>query len=152
MQPVVIVHGGAGPRRPGRASVGDAERAAALEHAVTVAFGRLDAGALDACVAAVSGVMNPIRAARALLDEGETLLWAGRSPALIARYGLEPVDPAQMVTPLRDRGFERISRDGHSRRRAPSAPSASMRAATSPPRRAPAAGWASIPLEWATAR
>jgi beta-aspartyl-peptidase (threonine type) len=140
MQPVVIVHGGAGPpRRAGRPAA-DAARAAALEGAVAVAFEHVGAGALDACVAAVvaledcplfnaghgsvlardggvwcdaaamtgdgragavaavTGVSNPIRAARALLDEGETLLWAGHSAELLTRYGLEAVDPAQMAT------------------------------------------------------
>jgi len=141
MVPVVIVHGGAGPRRPGGASLSDLERAAALERAVAVAFEQLAAGALDACVAAVSeledctlfnagcgsvlardagvwcdagvmagdgragavaavtGVMNPVRAARAVLDDDETLLWCGHSRALIARYGLRAAEPAQMVTP-----------------------------------------------------
>ncbi len=140
MKPVVIVHGGAGPRRSGGAR-SDGERAAALERAVAVAFEHLDAGALDACVAAVSeledaplfnagrgsvlardggvwcdaavmagdgragavaavtGVMNPVRAARAVLEDDETLLWAGHSRELVARYGLQSVDPAQMVTP-----------------------------------------------------
>ncbi|HUR86005.1 MAG TPA: isoaspartyl peptidase/L-asparaginase [Solirubrobacteraceae bacterium] len=50
-------------------------------------------------VAAVRGVRNPIRAARALLDEGETLLWAGQSEELVARYGLRAADPEQFVTP-----------------------------------------------------
>lgn len=50
-------------------------------------------------VAAVSGVMNPVRAARAVLDDEETLLWAGHSRALIATYGLQAVDAAQMITP-----------------------------------------------------
>ncbi|CAA9528913.1 MAG: Isoaspartyl aminopeptidase @ Asp-X dipeptidase, partial [uncultured Solirubrobacteraceae bacterium] len=128
------------PRRPGGARRADAQRAAALQRAVTVACEQLDAGALFACVAAVSaledsplfnggcgsvlardgsvwcdaavmagdgragavaavtGVLNPIRAARAILDDDETLLWAGHSDALIARYGLQAADPAQMVT------------------------------------------------------
>ena len=149
MQPVVIVHGGAGPRRPAGASAADAERASALEHAVAIAFEHLDRGALDACVgavaaledcplfnaghgsvlaldrsvwcdaaamagdgsagavAAVTGVSNPIRAARALLDEGETLLWAGHSPELLARYELEAVDPVKMVTPVARARLER---------------------------------------------
>ena len=139
MKPVVIVHGGAGPQRRGDAA-DDAQRAAALERAVAVAFEHLDRGALDACVAAVAeledcplfnagagsalardggvwcdaavmagdgragavaavtGVCNPVRAARALLDEGETLLWAGHSRELAARYELEAADPAAMVT------------------------------------------------------
>jgi beta-aspartyl-peptidase (threonine type) len=141
MKPVVIVHGGAGPRRPGRAPAADAERAAALADAVTIAAEHLEAGALDACVAAVAaledcplfnaghgsvlardgsvwcdaaamsgdgragavaavtGIRNPIHAARALLDEGETLLWAGHSPELLAHHGLAAMDPAKMVTP-----------------------------------------------------
>jgi beta-aspartyl-peptidase (threonine type) len=141
MKPVVIVHGGAGPRRANGAARADAERAAALERAVAVACDHLAAGALDACVAAVcaledctlfnagcgsvlardasawcdagvmagdgragavaavTGVMNPVCAARAVFDDDETLLWCGRSNALIARYGLQAADPAQMVTP-----------------------------------------------------
>jgi beta-aspartyl-peptidase (threonine type) len=141
MKPVVIVHGGAGPGPPGGASRTDAERAVALERAVAVAFAHVDAGALEACVAAVceledsplfnagcgsvlardggvwcdaavmagdgragavaavTGVMNPIRAARAVLDDDETLLWAGHSRGLVARYGLQAANPAQLVTP-----------------------------------------------------
>ncbi|MDP8967028.1 MAG: isoaspartyl peptidase/L-asparaginase [Actinomycetota bacterium] len=144
MEPVVIVHGGAGPGRPGSASA-DAERAAALERAVAVAFERLDAGALEACVAAVceleeaplfnagrgsvlardgsvwcdaavmagdgragavaavTGVLNPVRAARALLVDGETLLWAGHSGELVARYGLQSIDRAQVTPAARAR-------------------------------------------------
>jgi isoaspartyl peptidase/L-asparaginase-like protein (Ntn-hydrolase superfamily) len=49
-------------------------------------------------VAAVTGILHPVRAARALLDDDETLLWAGHSSELVARYGLEAADPAQMVT------------------------------------------------------
>jgi beta-aspartyl-peptidase (threonine type) len=141
MQPAVIVHGGAGPRRPGDTPDADAARLAALERAVAVAFARLDDGALAACVAAVTeledcplfnagtgsalardggvwcdaavmtgdgragavaavtGVRNPIRAARAVLDEDETLLWAGHSRELLAHHGLQAADPADMVTP-----------------------------------------------------
>lgn len=140
MQPVVIVHGGAGPRRPGSGGA-DAERSAVLERAVRVAFEHLDGGALEAAVAAVceledapffnagrgsvlaldgsvwcdaavmagdgragavaavTGVKNPIRAARAVLEDDETLLWAGHSGELVERYGLQAVDAAQLVTP-----------------------------------------------------
>ncbi len=138
MEPVVIVHGGAGPARR-RDDAGEAACLAALEGAVAIAFEQLGGGALEACVAAVAeledcplfnagtgsvlardggvwcdaavmtgdgragavaavtGVRNPVRAARALLDEGETLLWAGHSAELLARYGLVAADPAQMV-------------------------------------------------------
>src|SRR5688572_20537615 len=149
MQPVVIVHGGAGPRRRAGSSTADAERAAELERAVAIAYEHLRAGALEACVAAVvaledcplfnaghgsvlardgsvwcdaaamagdgragavaavTGVLNPIRAARALLDEGETLLWAGHPSQLLARYELDPVDPARMATPAARARLER---------------------------------------------
>jgi beta-aspartyl-peptidase (threonine type) len=141
MKPVVIVHGGAGPRRPAGGTPRDMERAAALEHAVAAAFERLDGGALDACtaavtvledcplfnaghgsvlardgsvwcdaavmagdgragaVAAISGIANPIGAARAILDAGDMLLWAGHSDALADRFGLTALNPEQMATP-----------------------------------------------------
>jgi beta-aspartyl-peptidase (threonine type) len=140
MKPVVIVHGGAGPRRPEESSPRAAERLGVLEQAIAVAVGALGAGALAACVAAVStledmalfnagtgsalasdgsvwcdaavmtgdgqagavaavsGIMHPVCAARAVLGDGDTLLWAGRSRELLARYGLAPVDPERMVT------------------------------------------------------
>ena len=140
MQPVVIVHGGAGPRRRTDAAQDRARRLAALEDAVRAARGQLAAGALDACVeavavledcplfnagtgsvlasdgavwcdaavmtgdgragavAAVTGVRHPVRAARALLDEGEIVLWAGRSGELVARYGLTEIEPRALVT------------------------------------------------------
>jgi L-asparaginase / beta-aspartyl-peptidase len=148
MQPAVIVHGGAGPRRPGDTPEAAAERMATLERAVAVAFARLDDGALAACVAAVAaledcplfnagtgsvlardggvwcdaavmagdgragavaavtGVRNPIRAARAVLDDGGTLLWAGHPRELLARHGLEAADPARMVTPAARRHLD----------------------------------------------
>jgi beta-aspartyl-peptidase (threonine type) len=49
-------------------------------------------------VAAVTGVLNPVYGARALLDDGDTLLWTGNSGELVARYGLRPTDPQRMVT------------------------------------------------------
>lgn len=54
MQPVLIVHGGAGPRRPddGHSS----ERRAALRTALEAGAARLDEGALSACVAAVTSL------------------------------------------------------------------------------------------------
>ena len=138
--PVVVVHGGAGPRRAADTAPADAERLAVLEQAVAVAFDRLADGAVAACVAAVielencplfnagigsalscdgsvwcdaavmsgdgragavaavTGVLNPVRAAHAVLDDDETLLWAGHSPELLARYELEGVEPSRMVT------------------------------------------------------
>lgn len=135
MQPVVIVHGGAGPRRRAGAERIDGQRLAALEHAVRTACANLGDGALAACVAAVAeledcplfnagtgsalasdgtvccdaavmtgagragavaavtGIRHPVRAARALLDEGEMVLWAGHSGELIARHGLTAIDP-----------------------------------------------------------
>ncbi|HWC27956.1 MAG TPA: isoaspartyl peptidase/L-asparaginase, partial [Solirubrobacteraceae bacterium] len=48
----------------------------------------------------------PIHAARAILDEGETLRWAGHSRELVARYGLQSIDPAAMVTPAARRRLE----------------------------------------------
>ena len=140
MDPVVIVHGGAGPRASGDAERADPERLAALARAVEVAFEHLHEGALGACVAAVAeledcplfnagtgsalagdgsvwcdagvmtgdgsagavaaveGIVNPVRAAHALLRERTPLLWAGRSEELIARHSLHAVDPARMVT------------------------------------------------------
>jgi len=140
MKTVVIVHGGAGPGRPQGSSPAAADRLRALEEAVAAAVEALDAGALAACVAAVStledcplfnagtgsalasdggvwcdaavmtgdgragavaavsGVMHPVCAAQALRDDGDTLLWAGRSRELVARYGLAPADPEAMVT------------------------------------------------------
>jgi beta-aspartyl-peptidase (threonine type) len=53
MDPVVIVHGGAGPRASADAGRADLERLAALERAVAVAFEHLRDGAAAACVAAV---------------------------------------------------------------------------------------------------
>jgi beta-aspartyl-peptidase (threonine type) len=53
MHPVVIVHGGAGPRGSADAERADPERLAALERAVAVAFEHLHGGAAAACVAAV---------------------------------------------------------------------------------------------------
>src|SRR5215207_5658659 len=54
MNPVVSVHGGAGPRGSADAERADPERLAALEHAVEVAFEHLHDGAAAACVAAVA--------------------------------------------------------------------------------------------------
>src|SRR5215218_1436909 len=142
MQPVVIVHGGAGPARPDRPAHAAAERLVALEDAVERAFAQLGtgAGALAACVAAVAaledcplfnagtgsalasdgrvwcdaavmtgeghsaavaavtGVRNPVHGALALLEDGDTLLWAGNADELVARYGLRPAGPQEMVT------------------------------------------------------
>jgi beta-aspartyl-peptidase (threonine type) len=141
VEPVIIVHGGAGPRRRDVAPETDAKVLAALERAVAVALEELHHGAVAVCVAAVgeledcplfnagtgsalardgsvwcdaavmsgdgragavaavTGVMSPVRAAHAVLDDGETLLWAGHSRELIARYGLQAADPARMITP-----------------------------------------------------
>lgn len=140
MQPVVIVHGGAGPRRRAGSEQADGQRLAALEHAVRTACANLGDGALAACVAAVAeledcplfnagtgsvlasdgtvwcdaavmtgagragaaaavtGIRHPVRAARALLDVGEIVLWAGHSGELIARHGLTAIDPQALVT------------------------------------------------------
>jgi L-asparaginase / beta-aspartyl-peptidase len=148
MDAVVIVHGGAGPRRAESTAEVDEERLAALEQAVALAFEQLEDGAVAACVAAVAaleswplfnagtgsvlardgsvwcdaavmagdgragavaavtGVLHPVRAARALLDDDETLLWAGHSSELVARYGLEAADPAHMVTPAARRRLD----------------------------------------------
>lgn len=54
MDPVVIVHGGAAPRRSQAAPQADAQRLAALERAVELAFEQLARGAVAACVAAVA--------------------------------------------------------------------------------------------------
>ncbi|MDQ3850228.1 MAG: isoaspartyl peptidase/L-asparaginase [Actinomycetota bacterium] len=139
MEPVVIVHGGAGPR-PHHTRQVDAERLAALEQAVGAGCEHLDEGAVAVCVAAVTaledcplfnagtgsalardggvwcdaavmsedgragavgavtGVENPVRAARAVLQDEEILLWAGHSRELLARYALAAADPARMVT------------------------------------------------------
>ena len=148
MDPVVIVHGGAGPRGSAQSERADPERRAALEHAVAVAFERLHEGAAAACVAAVceledcplfnagtgsalardgsvwcdaavmtgdgragavaavAGIVNPVRAAHALLRDGIPLLWAGRSEELVARYSLHAVDPVSMVTPAAARRLQ----------------------------------------------
>jgi L-asparaginase / beta-aspartyl-peptidase len=145
VEPVLLVHGGAGPRRPddGHAS----ERLAALRAALEAGAACLDDGALSACIAAVcaledeplfnaglgaalardggawcdaavmtgdrragavagvSGIRSPVRAAAAVREEGELVLWAGHSDALAARYGLERVHPQALVT---DRQRERL--------------------------------------------
>jgi isoaspartyl peptidase/L-asparaginase-like protein (Ntn-hydrolase superfamily) len=49
-------------------------------------------------VAAVNGVLHPVQAAKALLDDGDTLLWAGNSAELVARFGLRAADRQRMVT------------------------------------------------------
>jgi beta-aspartyl-peptidase (threonine type) len=49
-------------------------------------------------VAAVTGVRNPVHGALALLDDGDTLLWAGSADELVVRYGLRPAGPQEMVT------------------------------------------------------
>lgn len=140
MQPVVIVHGGAGPRRVPADAAGDEQRLQALEHAVRTACEHLARGALAACVeavaeledcplfnagtgsvlasdgavwcdaavmsgdgragavAAVTGIRHPVRAARALRDEGETVLWAGHSGALAERFALATIEPDALVT------------------------------------------------------
>ena len=54
MDPVVIVHGGAGPRRARESERADTARLAALERAVAIAFEHLRDGAAAACVAAVA--------------------------------------------------------------------------------------------------
>ncbi len=56
-------------------------------------------------VAGVSGIRHPVRAAAALREEGELVLWAGHSDTLAARYGLEQVRADALVT---DRQRERL--------------------------------------------
>ena len=58
-------------------------------------------------VAGLQGIRFPISAAQALAHGGPPLLWAGRSAELAARYGLEPIDPARMVTARQRRRLER---------------------------------------------
>jgi L-asparaginase / beta-aspartyl-peptidase len=49
-------------------------------------------------VAGVSGIRHPVRAAAAVREEGEMVLWAGHSDSLADRYGLERVAPDALVT------------------------------------------------------
>jgi beta-aspartyl-peptidase (threonine type) len=56
-------------------------------------------------VAGVSGIRHPVRAAAAVRDEGEMVLWAANSETLADRYGLERVSPDALVT---DRQRERL--------------------------------------------
>ena len=59
-------------------------------------------------VAGVQGIRFPISAAQALAHAGPPpLLWAGRSTELAARYELELIDPARMVTERQRRRLER---------------------------------------------
>lgn len=100
MKPVVIVHGGAGTRRPGGTSA-DAERARALGRAVATAFHRLQAGALEACVAAVAVLEDCARApvtrhpGRVYAHEVHArMLLAGESVADASAAALEAVRAA----------------------------------------------------------
>lgn len=60
-------------------------------------------------VAGVQAIRFPIAAAQALADAGPPppLLWAGRSAELAARYELEQIDPALMITERQRRRLER---------------------------------------------
>jgi L-asparaginase / beta-aspartyl-peptidase len=49
-------------------------------------------------VSAVQGIRNPVRAAEALLLQGELVLWTGSSDQLAADHSLERVDPEAMIT------------------------------------------------------
>jgi beta-aspartyl-peptidase (threonine type) len=140
----LLVHGGAGPRRPDDGHASD--RLASLRAALDAGAAHLD-DALNACIAAVcaledaplfnagigaalardgaawcdaavmtgdgragavagvSGIRHPVRAAAAVRDENEMVLWAAHSDALGARYGLERVQPDRLVT---DRQRERL--------------------------------------------
>lgn len=64
-------------------------------------------------VAALQGIRFPISAAQALAAAGgPPLLWAGRSAELAARYSLEQIDPARLVTERQRRRLERrLARD-----------------------------------------
>ncbi len=145
MQPVLLVHAGAGPRRPDDGHAPD--RLAALRTALQAGAARLGDGALAACIAAVcaledeplfnaglgaalardggawcdaavmtgdgragavagvAGIRHPVKAAAAVRDEGEMVLWAAHSDALASRYGLERVRPDTLVT---DRQRDRL--------------------------------------------
>lgn len=59
-------------------------------------------------VAGVSGIRHPVLGAAAVRAEGEMVLWAGHSEALVERYGLERAGPDALVT---DRQRERL--DAH---------------------------------------
>jgi beta-aspartyl-peptidase (threonine type) len=147
VQPVLLVHGGAGPRP--RDDAHAPERLATLCAALAAGAACLDQGALSACIAAVcaledaplfnagvgsalahdggawcdaavmtgdgragavagvAGIRHPVRAAAAVREEGEMVLWAGHSAKLATRYGLERVHPAALIT---DRQRERLRR------------------------------------------
>jgi beta-aspartyl-peptidase (threonine type) len=64
-----------------------------LDAAVMTGDGRCGA------VAAVQGIAHPVEAAAALRTEGEMVLWTGNSDELAARYRLETVPPASLITP-----------------------------------------------------
>ena len=65
-------------------------------------------------VAALQGIRHPIRAAQARADAAPAaLLWTGHSAELAALQGLEPIDPALMVTERQRRRLDaRLAREG----------------------------------------
>ena len=74
-----------------------------VEMDAAVMSGTLQAGA----VAAVSGIRNPIRLARKVLEDGRHLLLAGPGACEFARRaGISPVPPETLVTPAQRERWE----------------------------------------------